>query len=128
MYKIIIETTASYVGRTDTYTIEPEEKSILITHEVGGALNLGEKPEIIKLSTADYKPIEAAFDKLDFTKIFKESSDLIGYDGWTLKCTIKKGMSKISILLWCPSKSKEIPETTKLVKACDKVIKLFSTE
>ena len=62
------------------------------------------------------------------TKVFKESSDLVGCDGWTLRCTISKCMSDISVMLWCPSKSREIPETTKLLKACDMVFKMFPND
>lgn len=39
MFNIKIETAASYVGRTDTYTIQQEDKSIPITHEVGGFMH-----------------------------------------------------------------------------------------
>ena len=50
MFNIKIETAASYVGRTDTYTIQQEDKSIPITHEVGGFMHKKEKPENKKLS------------------------------------------------------------------------------
>ena len=125
MYNIKIETASSYAGRTDTYTVEPDEKSITITHETGGFMHKNVKPETKKLSYTDFRPIEDAFNKLDFTKVFKESGDLAGFDGWTLQCTIGKIMSDISVLLWCPSKHKDTPETTKLLRACEKVFALF---
>lgn len=39
MYNITIETAASYAGKSDTYTIEQGDKSIPITHEVGGFMH-----------------------------------------------------------------------------------------
>ena len=83
------------------------------------------KAEIKKLSHTEFRPIYDAFDVLDFTNIYKESGDLVGYDGWTLKCTISNIMSEISVKLWCPSESPEKPETTKLLQACEKVFSLF---
>ena len=122
---ITIEKEVSYMGRTDIYIIEQGDKSIPITHEVGGFMHKKEKPETNKLSHTDFRPIFDAFNDFDFTKAWKESGDLVGCDGWSLKCTISNVMSEISVKLWCPSESSETPETTKILQACEKVFSLF---
>ena len=122
---ITIEKEVSYMGRKDIYIIEQGDKSIPITHKVGGFMHKKVKSEIKKLSHTDFRPIFDAFNDLDFTKAWKESGDIVGYDGWTLKCTISNVSSEISVQLWCPSESPENPETTKLLKACEKVFDLF---
>ena len=121
---ITIEKEVSYMGRTDIYTIQQGDRSIPITHKVGGFMHKKEKAETKILSQNEFHPIFDAFNNLDFTKIWKESGDF-GLDGWTLTCTISNGSSKISIQLWCPSESPENPETTKLLEACEKVFNLF---
>ena len=113
------------MGRTDIYTIQQGDKSILITHKVGGFMHKKEKAEIKKLTHADFRPIFDAFNDLDFTKAWKESRDVVGMDGWTLKCTISNISSEISVQLWCPSESPENQETNKLLKACETVFSLF---
>lgn len=125
---ITIEKEVSYIGRTDIYTIEHGDKSIPIIHEVGGFMHKKVKPEIKKLSHTDFRPIFAAFDALDFTKAWKEAGDLVGCDGWTLKCTISNVSSEISVKLWCPSNSPENPETNRLLQACYKVFDLFDNK
>ena len=122
---ITIEKKVSYMGRKDIYIIEQGDKSISIKHKVGGFMHKKVKPEIKKLSHIDSRPIFDAFNDLDFTKAWKESGDIVGYDGWTLKCTISNVNSEISIQLWCPSESSENPETTKLIQSCEKVFNLF---
>lgn len=122
---ITIEKEVSYMGRKDIYIIEQGDKSIPITHKVGGFMHKKVNSEIKKLSHTDFRPIFDAFNDLDFTKAWKESGDIVGFDGWTLKCTISNVSSKISVQLWCPSESPENPETTKLLKACEKVFDLF---
>ena len=122
---ITIEKEVSYMGRKDIYIIEQGDKSIPITHKVGGLMHKKEKAETKKLTHTDFRPIFDAFNDLDFTKAWKESGDIVGYDGWTLKCTISNVSSEISVQLWCPSESPENPETTKLLKACEKVFDLF---
>lgn len=122
---ITIEKEVSYMGRTDIYIIEQGDKSIPITHEVGGFMHKKEKPETKKLSHTDFRPIFDTFNDLDFTKAWKESGDLVGCDGWSLKCTIPNVMSEISVKLLCPSESSETPETTKILQACEKVFSLF---
>lgn len=128
MYNITIEKEVSYVGRTDTFTVGPADNSIPITHEVGGFMHKKVKPETKKLSHTEYKPINEAFENIDFQKVFNESGDLIGYDGWTLKVTLSNVMSGISVSLWCPSESPETPETSKLLQACEMICSLFNEE
>ena len=122
---ITIERDVSYIGRKDTFTIEQGDKSISITYEVGGFMHKKVKPITKKLSHTEFRPIYDAFNALDFTKVYQESGDLVGCDGWTLRCTISNVMSEISVQVWCPSESPEVPETTKLLKACNMVIDLF---
>ncbi|MCR5436897.1 MAG: hypothetical protein K6E97_07525 [Treponema sp.] len=122
---ITIEKEVSYMGRKDIYTIEQGDKSIPITHKVGGFMHKKEKAETKKLTHTDFRPIFDAFNELDFTKAWKESGDIVGYDGWTLKCTISNVSSETSVKLWCPAESPENPETTKLLQACEKVFSLF---
>ena len=125
---ITIERDVSYIGRKDTFTIEQGDKSIPITHEVGGFMQKKVKTETKNLSHTEFRTIFDAFNALDFTKIYQESGDLVGCDGWTLRCTISNVMSEISVQVWCPSESPENPETNKLLQACDKVYNLFKTE
>ena len=125
---ITIEKEVSYMGRTDTYIIYQGNKSIPITHKVGGFMHKKAKSEIKKLSHTDFRPIFDAFNDLDFTKAWKESGDIVGYDGWTLKCTISNVSSETSVKLWCPSDSAETPETAKLIKACNMIFDLFESE
>ncbi len=122
---ITIKKEVSYIGRTDIYTIEQGDKSIPITHKVGGFMHKKVKPETKKLSHTDFRPIFDAFNDLDFTKVWKESGDLGGFDGWTLECTIYHVSTEISIRLWCPEKDQSKPETTKLIEVCEKVSSLF---
>ena len=49
---ITIEKEVSYIGRTDIYTIEQGDKSIPITHKVGGFMHKKVKPETTKLLEA----------------------------------------------------------------------------
>lgn len=128
MYNITIEKEVSYIGRTDTFTIGPADKSIPITHEVSGFMHKKVKPETKILSYTEYRLIEDAFKNIDFQKVFNESGDLVGCDGWTLKVTLSNIMSGISVSLWCPSKDSSTPETTKLLVACEKVCSLFGNE
>ena len=124
---IIIEKEVSYMGRKDIYTIEQDDKSIPITHKVCGFMHKKVKTETKKLSHTDFQPIFDAFNNLDFTKAWQESGNLVGFDGWTLKCKIYHVATEISIRLWCPSKDGSIPETTKLLEACEKVFSLFES-
>lgn len=91
-------------------------------------MNKTVKIETKKLSAEEFLPIEATFDKPDFTKVYKESVNNFGCDGWSLKYTIGKIMSNLAVLVWFPSKHKNIPETTKLLKSCDKTYNIFPGE
>ena len=125
---ITIERDVSYIGRKDTFTIAQGDKSIPITYKVGGFMHKKVKPVTKNLSHTEFRPIYDAFNALDFTKVYQESGDLVGCDGWTLRCTISNVMSEISVQVWCPSESPEVPETTKLLQTCNKVFDLFESE
>ena len=125
MYNSITIENDGGMGRTDIYTIEHGDRNVLITHEVGGFMHENEKPETKKLSREDFRPISDAFCDLDFTKAWKEAGNVVGLDGWTLKCTISNVSSEISVQLWCPSEAPEFPETTKLLHACESIFSLF---
>ena len=92
---ITIEKEVSYMGRKDIYTIEQGDKSISIKHKVGGFMHKKEKAETKKLTHTDFRPIFDAFNELDFTNAWKESGDIVGFDGWILKCTISNVSSEI---------------------------------
>lgn len=124
MNTIIIEADVGYLWKKEIYTVEGGDRSSAVTYETEG-FGKRKKPVTKKIPVSDYQKIADAFSDLDFSEICKESSDLMGCDGWTLKCTFRKGMTVLSIVLWCPSKDKSIPETTKLLEACDLVTGMF---
>ena len=126
MYTITIERDSSYAGYYDTFTVEPAESSVTITHEAEGFMNKDVEPKTITMSLKEYTPIQEFFENINFYKILKECDILNGYDGWILKCTVSNGMTKVSVSLWCPEEDSSKPETTKLLKACNKVCALFS--
>ena len=125
MYKIKIERDSRYAGYYDTFTVEPDETSVLITHEAEGFMNKDVKPKTITMLLKDYTPINNVFENINFSKILEESDILNGYDGWILKCTVSNGMTEVTVSLWCPEEDPSKPETTKLLKACNKVCDLF---
>ena len=124
-YSITIKTEAAYAGRTDTYSVVTVDNTITIIHEVGGFMNKNVKPESKTLSDTEYSSFLDSFKNIDFQKVFHESGALVGCDGWTLTVTSSNVMSGISVSLWCPSEDPEKPETTKLLKACNKVCNYF---
>ena len=125
MYKITIERDSSYAGYYDTFTVEPSESSVSITHEAEGFMNKDVEPKTMTMSFKEYNPINEIFENINFSKILEESNVLMGYDGWILKCTISNGMTNVSVSLWCPEEDPAKPEITKLLKACDKLCNLF---
>lgn len=128
MYKIIIEQDASYAGFFDTYTFEPNVKSVSITHESKGLLNFKEEPQTRELSLKESQSISGAFENFNFNKILEESYLRIGHNGWYLRCYVSKGVTTVCISLWSPVEDPSKPETTKLIKACNKIIDLFPKE
>lgn len=128
MYNITLEKDSSYAGYDDFYTASLEDSFVSITHEAEGFMNIDTKSQTIELSLEDFKPIAAAFDNINFYTVLEESNILKGCDGWILKCTISKGMTKLTVSLWCPEEDSSKPETTKLLKACDMIFNLFQLE
>ena len=122
---IILEKNVPFFSSTDIYTIEQRDNFIAIVHKVGGSMQKKIKPEVKRFSYADIRQFFDLFNNLDFTKAWRESGNLVGFDGWTLKCKIYHAATEISIRLWCPSKDESNPETTKLLDACEKVFSLF---
>lgn len=86
------------------------------------------KCQTIKLSLEEFKPIKDAIDNINFYTVLEESDSLIGYDEWILKCTISKGMSKLSVSLWCPKEDSTKPETSKLLRNFKLILNLFNKE
>lgn len=125
MYKIKIVKDSSCAGYLDTFTVEQNGLSVLLTHEAEGFMNLEKEPHIRELSLQDPQTISKSFENINFYKILEESDILMGDDGWILKCTVSNGMTEVTVSLWCPDKDPTKPETTKLLKACDKVCNLF---
>ena len=128
MYNITIEVEASYAGYDDIFSVTPDEKFVSINHEPEGFMNTETKSQTKELSISEYQPIADVFDDINFYTVLEESNDIKGYDGWTLNCTISKGMTKLTVSLWCPDENSSKPETTKLLKACKKVFDLFGFE
>lgn len=125
MYKIKIVKDSSCAGYLDTFTVEQNGLSVLLTHEAEGFMNLEKEPHIRELSLQDPQTISKSFENINFYKNLEESDILMGDDGWILKCTVSNGMTEVTVSLWCPDKDPTKPETTKLLKACDKVCNLF---
>lgn len=128
MYKIKITKDSCYTGHIDTYTVEQEEDSVIITHSGEGFSNYDLPSDIVKISLKEFKSIGDVFENINFDTILKESDVLNGYDGWILECTISNGMTKASVSLWCPEVDPVKPETTKLLKACEKICALVGDE
>lgn len=119
MIDIIIDI-QDYFGNKQIYTVSAEGQSGIIIHEKGNFKDTDEVDRK-KISKDDFDKITNAFFSINFTQIFKEYSNLIGLDGWILTCTIQNGTSKISAQIWCPNKDSSMPETTKLLEACELV-------
>ena len=128
MYEVIIERDTTYIGYIDTFSIELQDKEVSITHEGKGPMNLDTEPKTIKMPLEEYAPFAEVFDNIDFSKILEEHDVLRGYDGWFLNCTVIKGMTKITVSLWCPEEDPQTPESTKLLLACEKICSLFGEE
>ncbi len=125
MYKITIVKDSSYAGYLDTFTVEQNGPAVFITHEAEGFMNSDKEPHTRELTLQESQNISKSFENINFYKILEESDILMGYDGWILKCTVSNGMTEVTVSLWCPDEDPSKPETTKLLKACDKVCDLF---
>ena len=121
MFTVIIEKEDGFRNK-ETYILEPDYSSL--TYEAEG-FNKKSKPVKKTISQTDIKKINEAFSALDFSKIFKETDDLLGMDGWTLTCTLEFRMNQVSVDVWCPNDSSSKPETAKLVKACELLESVF---
>ncbi|MCR5253098.1 MAG: hypothetical protein K6C98_05215 [Treponema sp.] len=77
IYNIKIEMGASYEEQADTYTVEPQDKTVTITHESRSIIDFDVKSETKTVPVSEFQPIEDAFDKLNFTKVFKERIFLV---------------------------------------------------
>lgn len=127
MFTVIVEKAASFNSK-EIFTLERGDKSASVTHEVVADFEEKAKTATKKFSLTDSKKIFNAFAALDFSKIFKESGELIGCDGWTLRCTLRNGTNELAVELWCPCEDVSKPETTKLIKACELVESFFQKE
>lgn len=121
MFTVIVEKEDGFRNK-ENYTLEPDYSSL--TYEAEG-FNKKSKPVKKTISQTDIKKINEAFSALDFSKIFKETDDLLGMDGWTLTCTLEFRMNQVSVDVWCPNDSSSKPETAKLVKACELLESVF---
>ena len=121
MFTVIVEKEDGFRNK-ETYTLEPDYSSL--TYEAEG-FNKKSKPVKKTISQTDIKKINEAFSALDFSKIFKETDDLLGMDGWTLTCTLEFRMNQVSVDVWCPNNCSSKPETAKLVKACELLESVF---
>lgn len=111
-------------GENDSFTVSPGDKSVAVTHTMR---SFGQKEKSVtkKISIADYCNIEKIFEAVDFGKVFKENIGISGLDGWTLKCTLFSGSTRIEVELWSPEKDESKPETVKLLEACEMVFALL---
>ena len=121
MFTVIIEKEDGFRNK-ETYTLDPDR--CLISYEAEG-FNKKSKPVNKSISQTDAKKINEAFSALDFSKIFKETDDLLGCDGWTLTCTLEYRMNQVSVNVWCPNNSSTKPETSKLLQACKLFLNIF---
>lgn len=121
MFTVIIEKEDGFRNK-ETYTLDPDRFSL--SYEAEG-YNKKSKPVNKTVSQTDANKINEAFSALDFSKIFKETDDLLGMDGWTLTCTLEFRMNQVSVDVWCPNDSSSKPETVKLVKACELLESVF---
>ena len=121
MFTVIVEKEDGFRNK-ETYTLEPDYSSL--TYEAEG-FNKKSKPVKKTISQTDIKKINEAFSALDFSRIFKETDDLLGMDGWTLSCKLEFRMNQVSVEVWCPNDSSSKPETAKLVKACELLESVF---
>lgn len=121
MFTVIVEKEDGFRNK-ETYTLYSDRCSI--SYETEG---FNKKSKLLNksISQTDAKKINEAFSALDFSKIFKETDDLLGCDGWTLTCTLEFRMNQVSVDIWCPNNSSKKPETTKLVKACELLESVF---
>ncbi len=121
MFTVIVEKEDGFRNK-ETYTLYSDICSI--SYETEG---FNKKSKLLNksISQTDAKKINDAFSALDFSKIFKETDDLLGCDGWTLTCTLEFRMNQVSVDVWCPNDSSKKPETTKLVKACELLESVF---
>ncbi len=127
MFTITIEIYENWKPK-NIYTLERGEKSASITHEIDEGFEEKTKPITKKIPLTDSQKIFEAFAALDFSKIFQESGDLVGCDGWTLRCTLRNITNELEVEIWCPEEDESKPETTKLVKTCEKVEAFFQKE
>ena len=119
MLNISIEKQVSWVGRT-SISIQTDHKSALMYYHFRPSSE--EQNEIKyekRYSFARYEKIAALFESVDFSKVFNENRHQIGLDGWRINCSISSGFTRNTIDVWCPEKSEEKPETTKLLEACE---------
>ena len=123
MFTIIIEKSDGFKNK-ETYTLEPGEQNSIISWE---AEEFNKKLEPVRklISQSDTKKINDAFSALDFSKIFLETDDILGKDGWTLTCTLEYRMNQVSVDIWCPKEEKSKPETSKLLQACKLFVTIF---
>jgi len=126
MFEILIDI-QNYLGNKEIFTVSDEGKSALIIHEKG---NFKDTDEVDKktISKDDFGKIVKAFSDVNFSEVFKEHSNLMGLDGWILTCTIQNGTAKMSAQLWCPEKDDSMPETTKLLEACELICPILELE
>ena len=123
MFTVIIERSEGLKNK-DTYTLEPGENNSIISWE-GEECNKKSGHTRKSISILDSKKINDAFSALNFSKIFQETDNKLGKDGWTLTCTLEYRMNQVSVDIWCPEEGNSKPETSKLLQACKLFINIF---
>ena len=126
MFDIVIDI-QNYFGNKEVFTVSDEGGSCLIIHEKG---NFKDTDEVDRktITKADFEKIKNAFSSINFTVLFDEHAALVGLDGWILTCTIQNSTAKISAQIWCPEKNSAMPETTKLIEACELICPVINLD
>lgn len=107
-------------GNGDMFTVSDTGKKGLIIHE---KCNFDNTDEVSRhtISKAELIKISNAFEKICFKEVFSEHENLVWIDGCILRITIQNGSSKLNVEVCCPDKDISMPETTKLLEACELV-------
>lgn len=83
------------------------------------------KIKTVKISDDEFNKILDTIENLDYSLIYKEQPCGLGFDGWSLICTVRTGLTTLSIEVWCLEKKDNNPETNKMIEICEYVFSLM---
>lgn len=84
------------------------------------------KIKTVKISDDEFNKILDTIENLDYSLIYKEQPCGLGFDGWSLICTVRTGLTTLSIEVWCPEKKENNSETNKMIEICEYVFSLMN--